>query len=207
MRIADLAAFAGDYAAAREGYLRAAREDPLWDTTARLAALEHGGDSVTADGIVPLVLGGRAGLTLGVTVLDERDRIQGVVIASGPDAMTRWVPATGVPRLWAAVLDTLRAADSTLGRHDARPVRGRVRVVPLEGAFAYVQPTYLWPVRGEPTRATGTPRRSWVTLPSITLRYGVSMNRCVCPVISASDSSSRMRRARSTASCGRSAAP
>ena len=37
---ADVAAFAGDYAAAREGYERAAREDPLWDTTARLAALD-----------------------------------------------------------------------------------------------------------------------------------------------------------------------
>ena len=36
---ADLAAFAGDYGAARQGYLRAADEDPLWDTSARLAAL------------------------------------------------------------------------------------------------------------------------------------------------------------------------
>jgi tetratricopeptide (TPR) repeat protein len=37
--VADVAAFTGDYGAARSGYLRAAREDPLWDTTARLAAL------------------------------------------------------------------------------------------------------------------------------------------------------------------------
>jgi tetratricopeptide (TPR) repeat protein len=36
---ADLAAFAGDYGTAREEYLRAAGEDPAWDTTARLAAL------------------------------------------------------------------------------------------------------------------------------------------------------------------------
>jgi tetratricopeptide (TPR) repeat protein len=36
---ADVAAFTGDYAAARTGYARAAREDPLWDTTARSAAL------------------------------------------------------------------------------------------------------------------------------------------------------------------------
>jgi tetratricopeptide (TPR) repeat protein len=36
---ADVASFTGDYAAARAGYLRAAREDPQWDTTARLAAL------------------------------------------------------------------------------------------------------------------------------------------------------------------------
>jgi tetratricopeptide (TPR) repeat protein len=36
---ADLAAFCGDYGAAREQYLRAAGEVPAWDTTARLAAL------------------------------------------------------------------------------------------------------------------------------------------------------------------------
>ena len=36
---ADVALFTGDHAAARNGYELAAREDPLWDTTARLAAL------------------------------------------------------------------------------------------------------------------------------------------------------------------------
>jgi tetratricopeptide (TPR) repeat protein len=37
--LADVAQFTGDYAAARTGYLRAARADPDWSTTARLAAL------------------------------------------------------------------------------------------------------------------------------------------------------------------------
>ena len=36
---ADVAQFTGDYAAARDGYRQAAREDPRWQTTARLAAL------------------------------------------------------------------------------------------------------------------------------------------------------------------------
>lgn len=36
---ADLAQFRGDYRGARDGYEGAARQDPLWDTTARLAAL------------------------------------------------------------------------------------------------------------------------------------------------------------------------
>jgi tetratricopeptide (TPR) repeat protein len=36
---ADIAQFTGDYPAARAGYERAAGEDPLWDTTARSAAL------------------------------------------------------------------------------------------------------------------------------------------------------------------------
>jgi len=36
---ADLAQFTGDYRTAEAGYRTAAREEPLWDTTARLAAL------------------------------------------------------------------------------------------------------------------------------------------------------------------------
>lgn len=36
---ADVAAFDGDYRAARQGYEQAAREDPRWDTAARLASL------------------------------------------------------------------------------------------------------------------------------------------------------------------------
>jgi tetratricopeptide (TPR) repeat protein len=36
---ADIAQFVGNYPAARSGYDKAAQEDPLWDTTARLAAL------------------------------------------------------------------------------------------------------------------------------------------------------------------------
>jgi tetratricopeptide (TPR) repeat protein len=36
---ADIALFTGDHAAARAGYERAAQADPLWNTTARLAAL------------------------------------------------------------------------------------------------------------------------------------------------------------------------
>ena len=36
---ADVDQFAGDYAGARAGYRQAAQEEPLWDTTARLAAL------------------------------------------------------------------------------------------------------------------------------------------------------------------------
>jgi tetratricopeptide (TPR) repeat protein len=49
--VADVAQFAGDYRAARNGYLRAAREDPQWDTSARLAALALAtGDVAEAEG-------------------------------------------------------------------------------------------------------------------------------------------------------------
>jgi tetratricopeptide (TPR) repeat protein len=49
---ADIAQLTGDYRAARAGYRRAAREDPLWDTTARLAALAVAtGDCDEADAL------------------------------------------------------------------------------------------------------------------------------------------------------------
>jgi tetratricopeptide (TPR) repeat protein len=44
---ADIAQFTGDYAAARAGYLWAARKDPGWATTARLAALAVATGAVT----------------------------------------------------------------------------------------------------------------------------------------------------------------
>jgi tetratricopeptide (TPR) repeat protein len=49
---ADIAEFTGDYPAAAAGYRKAAREDPLWQTTARLAALAVAtGDVEEADGL------------------------------------------------------------------------------------------------------------------------------------------------------------
>jgi tetratricopeptide (TPR) repeat protein len=49
---ADIAVFDGDYRAARAGYERAAREDPQWDTSARLAALAVAtGDAAEADAL------------------------------------------------------------------------------------------------------------------------------------------------------------
>nr|MBA3891297.1 UPF0182 family protein [Gemmatimonadaceae bacterium] len=124
--------------------------------TRRHLALEHGADSVLAGGYTPIALAGRPGLSLALPVVDTRDRVAGIVVASGPDAATRWIPADTVGRVWAGVLDALRVADSTAGTRDARAMRGPVRVVPLPDALAYVQPTYLWPGRGQPTLASVT---------------------------------------------------
>lgn len=122
----------------------------------RHLAVEHGADSILAAGLTPMVLAGRPGLSLTLPVVDSRDRVAGIVVASGPDAATRWIPADSASRLWAGVIDALRVADSTAGTRDARAVRGRIRVVPLPDALAYAQPTYLWPARGQPTLASVT---------------------------------------------------
>ena len=117
----------------------------------RHVAIEHGADSALADALTPVALAGRTGLSIIVPVLDDNDRLEGIVAASGPDATARWIPVAGEGRRWGAVLDTLRAADSTRGRHDARIVRGPVRAVPVQAGIAFVQPTFLWPARGDPT--------------------------------------------------------
>lgn len=122
----------------------------------RHLAVEHGADSIVARGLSPVALAGRAGLTLALPVLDERDHVAGIVVASGPSTVTRFIPSSEPLRSWGAVLDELRAADSTPARRDARAVRGRVRAVPVPGSIAYVQPTYLWPIRREPGLASVT---------------------------------------------------
>lgn len=119
----------------------------------RHLAVEQGADSSLASGLTPMALTGRAGLSLTIPVVDANDRVAGIVVASGPDAATRWIPADSAGRTWAGVIDALRTADSTAGTRDARAVHGRIRVVPLPGTLAYAQPTYLWPGRGGPTLA------------------------------------------------------
>lgn len=130
---------------------RSAREAPAGR---RHLVLEHGADTVLAGAAPPLVLRGAPGLTLVVPLLDERDRVAGVVATSGSGSTSQWIPAAGDAPAWESVLDGLRAVDSTAARRDARPVRGRVRVLPTSEGLVYAQPTFLWPSRGEPTLAS-----------------------------------------------------
>lgn len=119
----------------------------------RHLAVEHGADSIVGGGVTPAALRGGDGLSIVVPVLGEDDRLAGAVVASGPSARSRWIPAGDSAPFWELVLDRLRSADSTSARRDARPVRGRVRLLPGAEAFTFVQPTYLWPSRGGPTLA------------------------------------------------------
>lgn len=116
----------------------------------RQLVVEQGADSALAGGLVPLALAGTPGLALVTPVLDPRDRIAGLVVASGPDTRTEWVPAGAGAPAWGSVLDALRTVDSTAARRDARRVRGRVRVLPTTDGIVFAQPTYLWPTRGQP---------------------------------------------------------
>ena len=129
---------------------RTAREAP---PDRRHLVLEHGADSVVAGEMAPLILQGTPGLSVVVPVLNARDQVAGVVVTSGHGSASRWLPAGPQAPRWADVLDALRGADSTSARRDARPVRGRVRVIPTGEGLVFAQPTYIWPARGGPRLA------------------------------------------------------
>ena len=143
-------------------------------TTRRHLAVEHGADSMLAGDVTPIVLSGAPGLSTVIPVLDERDGLAGLVVSSGAATATHWVPAGGQAAAWGDVLDALRGADSTPASRDARPVRGRVRILPTPGGIVFAQPVYLWPSRGAPSlAAVSTVSRSGsATMPVLRLAPG-----------------------------------
>lgn len=118
----------------------------------RAAAVALGGDSLFSGPPTPFAPLGGDELAIAIPVIDEQDRVAGVVVATGPSARSRWIPADSARLFWGDALDRLRRADSTSTRRDSRPVRGPVRIVPGPRPV-FVQPTYRWPARGEPTLA------------------------------------------------------
>lgn len=113
-------------------------------------AWNEGADSVLARGPAPIMsLPGAAGaLASTLPVLDDNDRVAGLLIATRRgDPVSYWMPGPSTALRWTFVIDTLRRlSDSTLalprGTHS---VRGRIRAVPVAGEATYLQPTFAWP--------------------------------------------------------------
>jgi hypothetical protein len=98
----------------------------------------------------------RPGLGWSQAVLDDNDRLVGVVLASGGrDRGTWWLASEGDAVRWSTSLDLLRhAIDSTVpASRDARVIRGQLRVTPVGSSFAFVQPAYITRSDGVPTLA------------------------------------------------------
>lgn len=82
-------------------------------------------------------------------LLDERERVRGVVAAEGgPQRVTAWIPLVNGDARWGSVLDDLRGSDST--GHDNGVVRAPARVVPIAGRPAYFQSAFQWLPGGAP---------------------------------------------------------
>lgn len=89
----------------------------------------------------------------GVPLLDPAGRVDGVLFAlGGPSPRTVWLPVGAAQPRWAEIAERLRrgatggaADDRASDAAGAPPVgstRGLVRVVPVAGALAFVQPSY-----------------------------------------------------------------
>ncbi len=118
---------------------------------------DYGADSTVASAVAPpLALVTEKTLVDVRVVLSAQDSVVGVVAAAG-GAHRRivWVPFAAAAPRWAVVLDRLRRAldSAAVLPRDVRLVRGAVRVVPLDGGVAFVQPAYAWPATEPPSLA------------------------------------------------------
>jgi uncharacterized membrane protein (UPF0182 family) len=85
-------------------------------------------------------------------LLDDQDRVRGVVAAEGgPERATAWLPMASDGVRWGSVLDRMHAADTA--SHDNGIVRSPVRVLPTAGAPLYAQAVYQWRPGGGPRLA------------------------------------------------------
>lgn len=122
-----------------------------------------GADSALATDDLPLALPGAMATALTLPLVDDSDRLRGLLIGrGGASRSTAWY-ALATPGLrWSAVLDRLRSADSVGSAVREGPLqRGRIRAVPVRGStegaaggsearIAFVQPTYRWRGQGVP---------------------------------------------------------
>lgn len=84
--------------------------------------------------------------TWSVPLVDARDRVTGVIMATGGTRRRiLWVPLDSTAPRWPTALDRLqRVTDSGPARRDAPVARGRVRSVVVGDRLALVQPQYAW---------------------------------------------------------------
>ena len=89
------------------------------------------------------------GVTAAWTLLDDRERVRGLVAAEGgAQRVTAWIPLVGDDVRWGTVLDQLRGADTTA--HENGVVRAPARVVPVAGHPVYFQSVFQWLPGGTP---------------------------------------------------------
>jgi uncharacterized membrane protein (UPF0182 family) len=82
-------------------------------------------------------------------LLDEQERVRGVVAAGGgAQRITSWIPIMSDGQRWGAVLDQLRALDTS--SRESGLVRSPLRAVPVAEHPLYVQAVFQWRPGGSP---------------------------------------------------------
>jgi hypothetical protein len=114
-----------------------------------------GADSALVTDDLPIGLPSGAGTALALPLLDDADRLRGLLIGSGGATHTAaWYPLPTPGARWSAVLDRLRSLDSAGSAAREGPLaHGRVRAVPIRSParIGFVQPTYRWRPQSVPT--------------------------------------------------------
>jgi hypothetical protein len=105
-----------------------------------------GADTTFSSVDVPFLLPGAKSTALGLPLVDDTDRLRGLLIGTGgANRVTVWYPLAAPGLRWTAVIDRLRSVDSTgSAARDGPLAHGRIRVVPVRSGIAFVQPSYRW---------------------------------------------------------------
>ncbi len=112
----------------------------------RRVPLLNGADSALAGDELPIALRGSSNTAVALPLVDDNDRLRGLVIGIGgaSDSMA-WYPLAAPGPRWTGVLDRLRSVDSAGGAAREGPMAGgRVRTVPVRSGIAFLQPWYRW---------------------------------------------------------------
>jgi len=132
------------------------RDDPA-EVSAHLPGSFSGDTTLFGGAYRPMYLTpGDSRLAWTTPVLDQSDRVRGIIVSvGGPQPVTYWHKLPDPPLRWPAVLERLlRVPESPAPPRDVTLRRGPVRVVPIRGgAAAYLQTTYAWRSDGAPTVA------------------------------------------------------
>jgi uncharacterized membrane protein (UPF0182 family) len=112
-----------------------------------------GADSALTGEQLPMVLPGGTDLALSIPLVDDGDRLRGLLIGSGraPKSVA-WYPLAQPGLRWSTVIDRLRSVDSAGSAAREGPLaHGRVRAIPVKAGIAFVQPSYRWRNQTIPT--------------------------------------------------------
>jgi uncharacterized membrane protein (UPF0182 family) len=120
---------------------------------ARHVPVFSGADSALATDDVPIVLPRSKTTALAIPLVDESERLRGLLIGvGGATRATFWYPVAAPGPRWSVVLDRLRSLDSTgSAARDGPLAHGRVRAIPIRSGIGFVQPTYRWRPQTSPT--------------------------------------------------------
>ena len=115
--------------------------------TMRLPTLD-GSDTSLTTADLPVILPATKTLSLIIPLVDESDRVRGLLIGAGGSAhLTMWYPLTTPGPRWSAVIDRLRSVDTVGGAsREGALAHGRIRAVPVrgDGGVGFIQPSYHW---------------------------------------------------------------